>query len=277
MRVILASINDIGKLALAELVKQTTVVAVITVKERGGLYMDISDFEEITSRHNVPLYKMTDINSKEVEEMIRGLKPDLGMCMGWNQVVHQNILRIPRFGWLGSHPTKLPVVGSVIDPTVNSAAGNEPVPTTILKGCRKSALSLFWLDRRVDVGDIFAQEDIDVDAEHETTRTLLDKIGAACAKIIREKFPLIVAGNAPRMPQDPNIEGKQPYVPPMDPNANLLDHGQPIEDIYRRIRACIYPYPNAFFMLGGQRVYVTSARVENGQFTELKVRVGGRP
>ncbi len=176
-----------------------------------------------------------------------------------------------------SHPTRLPAKGAVIDPTVNSRAGNEPDQYTILGGYRKAAMTLFWCARQVDVGDIFAQEDFDVDVEHETAASIIPKLGKALQTIIREKFPLILEGKAPRIPQDLNIPNKQPYMPPIDPNSLVLDPDKPIKELYALIRASVYPYPNAFFMFGGQRVYVSSARAEDGHWTELKVRVGGSP
>jgi methionyl-tRNA formyltransferase len=272
----MTSINDLGIYAIEELVRQGQVpVALITVKDRANLYMDITDFTEVCRKHNIPLLKMSDINSKETVKMIADLKPDLGLCMGWNQVLHNAVLKIPPYGWMVSHPTRLPAKGAVIDPEVNCRGGNEPDQYTIICGFKKTALTLFWCARQVDVGDIFAQQDFDIDVEHETGYTIIDKIGKALQQIIREKFPLILQGKAPRIPQDPNIPNKQPYMPPIDPNSLVLDPNKPIKELYALIRANYYPYPNAFFMLGGQRVYVSAARVENGKWTELKVRVGG--
>jgi len=271
----MTSINDLGIYAIEELVRQgNTPVALITVKERANLYMDITDFTHICKRYMIPLLKMSDINSKETVKMIADLKPDLGLCMGWNQVLHNAILKVPPLGWMVSHPTRLPAKGGIVEPTVNCRGGNEPDQYTIIGGYKKTALTLFWCARKVDVGDIFAQQDFDID-EHENGKTIIEKIGWALQKIIREKFPLIAQGKAPRIPQDQNHPNKQPYMPPIDPNSLVLDPNKPIEELYALIRANYYPYPNAFFMLGGQRVYVSSARVENGKWTELNVRVGG--
>ncbi len=175
MKVILVSINDLGKAAIDEIVKQAALAAVFTVRERGYLYMDISDFDEITKKHKIPLYRISDINCREVEDTIKSIGPDLAMCIGWNQIIKKNILSIPKYGWIGSYPTKLPTIGATIEPKVSSAKGNEPVPYTILNGYEKTALSLFWLEPKVDTGDVFAQEEVEVDTEHETTKTLLDK------------------------------------------------------------------------------------------------------
>ena len=77
MKVILASINELGIAAIEELVKQGELQAVFTVKQRGQLYMDISDFEPVTKKYNIPLYKMSDINSKEVEDIMMSMGYDI--------------------------------------------------------------------------------------------------------------------------------------------------------------------------------------------------------
>ncbi len=270
----MVSINDLGKAAIDEIVKQAALAAVFTVRERGNLYMDISDFDEITKKHKIPLYRISDINCREVEDTIKSIGPDLAMCIGWNQIIKKNILSIPKYGWIGSYPTKLPTIGATIEPKVSSAKGNEPVSYTILNGYEKTALSLFWLEPKVDTGDVFAQEELEVDTEHETTKTLLDKLCQACRKIIREKFGTIVKGNPPRLPQELGI-GE--YWPPLNPDENYIDLPKPIKDIYRQIRASVYLYPNAFIEFGGQRIYIESAKREGSVFTQLKVRLGGEP
>ena len=273
MRVVLASINDLGKAAVEELVEQAELVAIFTVKERAKLYMNVSTFDEIAEKYNIPLIKITDINSKEVEEQMRAMNPDLCMCIGWNQIVRKNILDVPKYGWIGSHPTKLPTKEDVLDPKINQAGGNEPIPYTIRGGYEKSAMSFFWLAEAVDEGDIFAQQVFDVDVEHETTKTLLDKIYEAVKIIIREKFPTIVEGNPPRIPQE--LVNVPTYMVPLLPYENRIDLSKPIEETYRLIRSCISPYPNAFIEFGGQKIFIEHARLENGEFTELRVRVGG--
>ena len=275
MKVVLASINDIGKYSLEELVKYVDVVGLFAVKERARLYMDISDFADTAKKYNIALFKITDINAKDVEEQMKQLEPDLCMCMGWNQIIRKNILDIPKYGWIGSHPTKLLLKGEKIDPKISSAPGNEPTPYTIRGGYEKTAMSLFWLAQKVDVGDIFAQGMVDVDTQHETTATLTKKLGKVTAGLIRDNMQSILDSSPPRKQQE--LKNTLEYMKPLNPDDNRIDMSAPIEDTYRLIRSCIYPYPNAFIEFGGQRIYIESTRLENGVFAELKVRVDGTP
>ena len=274
MRIVLASMNDIGRYSLEELVKFVDVVGLFTVKERGTLYMNPSDFTDLTRKHHIPLSKITDINAKEVEEQIRTLKPDLGMCLGWKQIIRKNILALPTYGWIGGHPSWLLLRGERPDPKLFSAPGNEPLQYAIRGGYERTGMSLQWLKPRIDAGQIFARGTVPLD-QHETSATLVQKIGKLTAQLIRDNMQSIIDGNPPRMQQE--HENRQPYTKPLRADDNRIDLSAPIEHTYRLIRSEYYPYPNAFIDFHGQRIYIEHARMENGVFTELKIRVGGTP
>jgi methionyl-tRNA formyltransferase len=275
MKVVLASMNEIGRRSLEELVKFVEVAGLFTNRDRGDMYMDPTDFTETAARHGVPIHRITDINSSEVAQRLRELAPDLGMCLGWKQIIRRRILGIPKHGWIGAHPTKLLLAGEKPDPEVLSAPGNEPMNYAILGGYRKTGMSLFWLKPRIDEGEIFARGEVDIDTEHETARTLVAKIGKLTARLLRENMQSIVDGNPPRLAQE--LENTQPYMKPLTVDGNRIDPAAPIEETYRLIRSCVYPYPNAFLEFHGRRIYVEKARVENGVFTELEIRLDGSP
>ncbi|HOX04901.1 MAG TPA: formyltransferase family protein [Planctomycetota bacterium] len=275
MRAILASMNEIGAAALPALVEHLEVVGLFTPRERGKLYMDVHDFTALAARLKVPVFRIDDINSKETEAQIRSLRPDVGFSLGWKQIIKERIFTIPPAGWIGGHPARLLMPGESPDPAVLSAAGNEPMNYAILGGYRRTGMTLMWVKSKIDAGEIFARGDVDIDVEHETVRELLGKIARKTAELLRENLPALVAGRPPRTPQQ--LEENQPYMKPIRADDNRIDPAAPAEQTYRLIRSCIYPYPNAFIDFHGTRIYVERARLDNGVFTELKVRVGGSP
>lgn len=275
MRVILASMNDIGKASLEALVKFVDVLALFTPERRGSLYMDPTDFTDLARLHGVPIYRVGDINSPQSEEQIRRLNPDIAFSLGWKQIIKANVLRIPRLGWIGGHPAKLLLKGDKPDPDVLSAPGNEPMNYAILGGFKRTGMTLLWLSTRIDAGEIFARGEVSIDTEHETARSLVEKIAALTGRLLCETLPLLLAGRPPRLPQE--MENTQPFTKPLTADDNRIDLSAPIEQTYRLIRACVYPYPNAFIDFYGQRLYIEHARVERRAFTELKIRIGGSP
>ena len=67
MRVVYATMNEIGRWALEALVGVVDVVGVFTVRERGKLFMDPADFSGLADEHNFPLHRIADINAPETE------------------------------------------------------------------------------------------------------------------------------------------------------------------------------------------------------------------
>ncbi len=276
MRIVMASMNDIGRYSIEELAKHPGVelVGLFTVKERGGLYMDPADYSQLAEKYGLEVVRISDINSPETEKRMRQMQPDLGMCIGWKQIIKKKVLSIPQFGWIGCHPTKLLLKGEQADPDTLSAPGNEPLNHAILGGFKKTGTSLQWLKLKIDTGELFARAEVDID-QHETAATLVEKMGRITGVLISENLQSVLDGNPPRMIQE--HQGLMPFMPPIVADDNCIDPAAPAEETYRLIRACVYPYPNAFFEFHGSRIYVESARLEDGKFTDMKLRFGGSP
>ncbi|MHB9131831.1 MAG: methionyl-tRNA formyltransferase [Armatimonadota bacterium] len=275
MKVILISMNDIGKYALEALAPSVELVAVFTIRERGKHYMDATDFTELARKYAVPIVTIDNINDPEAVGKMAALRPDYCMTLGWKQIVKDHVLTIPRLGWIGGHPAYLPLKGEQSDPTVLSAPGNEPLQYAIRGGYRKTGMTLFWVKSKIDAGEVFARGEVELDVAHETSYTLLRKIGKVTGDLLRANLPSLLSGDPPRLPQE--LENTQPYMKPLHADDNRLDLSAPAEESYRLIRSCIYPYPNAFIDVYGQRVYIEQARMEDGVFTELQIRTGGTP
>jgi methionyl-tRNA formyltransferase len=265
--------NDIGRYALEALAPAVEVAGLFTVRERGRHFMDVTDFTDLAERFQIPIIKVGGINDPEAETLLRALAPDYCFTLGWKQIVKDHLLAIPKLGWIGGHPAYLLLQGERPDPSVLSAPGNEPLQYAIRGGYRKTGMTLFWVKSKIDAGEVFARGEVELDVEHETAYTLLQKIGRTTADLLRANLPALLAGNPPRLPQE--LENTQPYMKPIHADDNRIDLAAPVEETYRLIRSVVYPYPNAFIDFHGRHIYIEHARFENGAFTELKVRAGG--
>lgn len=275
MRVVLISMNEIGAGALEALAGAVEIAALFTVRERGKHYMDITDFTGLAERHGMPLIRISSINEPAAAELLAALKPDYCFSLGWKQIIKDPLLAIPRCGWIGGHPARLLLKGERPDPAVLSAPGNEPLQYAIRGGYRRTGMTLFWVKSKIDAGEVFARGDVELDPLHETSATLIRKMGAVTGDLLRATLPALIEGRPPRLPQE--LEHTQPYMKPLRPEDNRIDPAAPAEETYRLIRSCIYPYPNAFAELHGERIYVESARLEGGRLVDLRVRAGGTP
>lgn len=220
----------------------------------------------------VPVILTDNANDTRVVEAVRALEPALLVVVGWTQLIGEDLLRVPSAGCVGFHASMLP-----------HHRGHAPVNWAIIRGEATTGNTMLMLDPGVDTGDIVAQRRIVIGRE-DTCATVYDRVAEAGADMLREFLPDLLAGTAPRRPQDRNVGD---LLPRRTPEMGIIDWNRSAEEVYNWIRALTLPYPGAFTHHDGQRVMVWSAqppapgdpRGEPGQVLAYErdgVRVGTR-
>ena len=92
-------------------------------KSKEKNYSDYISFDEITKRHKIKHIEVMNINDEENVKLINEIQPDIIFVFGWSQLLNNEILKIPKLGVIGSHPTELP-----------KYRGRAPIPWSIIKG-----------------------------------------------------------------------------------------------------------------------------------------------
>jgi methionyl-tRNA formyltransferase len=87
---------------------------------------------------------------------------------------------------------------------------------------------------------------------------LFERVAQAAVELLRETFPLIKAGLAPRTPQDP---ARATYFGGRTPDDGQIDWSRSALGLYNLVRAVTTPYPGAFTSFGGKKLYVWSSRL----------------
>jgi len=207
---------------------------------------DFASFDEITTRHNIPLTKIHKMKT-DGKDALQQMKPDVLWVLGWSELLPDDVLEIPQDYTLGSHPTMLPLY-----------RGRAPIPWTILKGLTKSGLTLMYLDKGTDTGDIFAQQEFRVTSE-DTATTLYEKMTRASCDLISKYLPAIERNEPPRMKQDEQlfIESWQKRTP----EDGKINWHNPAKSIYDLVRATTHPYPGAFTYLEGKPLTIWAAQL----------------
>jgi methionyl-tRNA formyltransferase len=203
-------------------------------------------FDEVAARLGAELVETTDVNSDETLDTISRLDPELVFVVGWSQLVRDPFIALARGGVFGMHPTLLP-----------RHRGRAPIPWTILSGLARTGVTLFEIvDATADSGAIVGQVVVDVEPD-DTATTLFDRLAEAHVELIRECVPPILAGTAPRVPQDPARASAWPKRTPVD---GIIDWETRARYLYDWVRAQTRPYPGAFTYLGDEKVVVWRAR-----------------
>jgi methionyl-tRNA formyltransferase len=203
-------------------------------------------FGEIADRLESHWVETADINSQAAIQQIESLQPDMIFVVGWSQLLRQPIISLAAQGVFGMHPTLLP-----------RHRGRAPIPWAILWGLTKTGVSLFEIaDPSADSGAIVGQVEVPIDPD-ETATTLYDKLLHAHIALIDRFVPLLLAGTAPRVPQDPRRASSWPKRTPAD---GIIDWETRADSLYDWVRAQTHPYPGAYTWLNDQRLVIWSAR-----------------
>jgi methionyl-tRNA formyltransferase len=195
----------------------------------------------LAQQHGLPVHVPEDVNAPEFVATLRGYAPDLLFSFYFRDLLSQEILDLPMQGGLNLHGSLLP-----------QYRGCAPVNWVLVNGETETGVTLHYMMRRADAGDIVAQRRVPI-AFEDTARTLYDKITVAAREVIRETWPLLREGRAPRWPQDLS-QGS--YFGRRTPADGKIDWTWPAVRIYNLIRAVTHPYPGAFTFLGGRKLFV---------------------
>jgi|TARA_Y100000031_G_scaffold34635_1_gene38637 methionyl-tRNA formyltransferase len=143
--------------------KGLDICAVFTLPEEESCkYSNYVSFKDVCFKNALSLIETLNIND-EIER-IKELRLDYIFIFGWSQLLRQELLELPKYGCINSHPTRLP-----------GDRGRAPVTWQLIKGYHKSALTFIFIDEGVDNGDIIMQREIPLTLE-DTARTFYNKI-----------------------------------------------------------------------------------------------------
>jgi methionyl-tRNA formyltransferase len=201
---------------------------------------------EIALAHGLPVETPADVNAATFVERVRALRPDVLLSCYFRQILGRELLAIPTKGAYNMHGSLLP-----------RFRGRAPVNWVLVQGERVTGVTLHHMDEKPDRGDIVGQITIPIDDE-DTALTLHRKCARAAGELLRELWPRIEAGTAPRIPQDP---ARASYYGRRRPEDGRIEWGRTARECWNLVRAVTHPYPGAFTHASGRKLYVWKAAV----------------
>src|SRR5690554_541180 len=208
----------------------------------GRIYLD-----DIAYEHNIPLLKVNNINDPEVIKALKDYEIDWLFIIGWSQIAKEEVLKAPKKGCIGMHPTLLPV-----------GRGRAAIPWAILKGLKQTGVTMFKLDEGVDTGDIIGQGIIEIN-ENTTATDLYKKVDEMHVSLISKYWDDIINDKITLTKQD---ESKATIWPGRKPNDGEIFSNMTMDEADKMVRAVTRPYPGAFYKEGNKIIRIWSARVD---------------
>jgi methionyl-tRNA formyltransferase len=205
------------------------------------------DLTPVAEQGQIPVLRVRNINEPEAVAWIREKAPALLLVIGWTQLLKPDLLRVPKLACLGFHASLLP-----------KSRGRAPVNWALINGETVTGNTMIILEPEADSGDIVAQRTIPI-SEEDDCKTIYQKVGETEVEMLDEVLPIIRSGVLPRRKQD---DSHATVMPKRRPEDGVINWNRTTQEIYNWVRALTDPYPGAFSLLNGDRVWVWTARAD---------------
>ncbi|MGA7579623.1 MAG: methionyl-tRNA formyltransferase [Desulfobaccales bacterium] len=217
------------------------VAGVFCPPDRGGRP---DTLKEAAQDAGAPVFQPAHMRDPEAYEAMVALKADLGVLAFVTDIIPPKVFNAPKLGSIGYHPSLLP-----------RHRGSSAINWAVIEGDTHSGLTIFWVHRGIDTGDILLQKTVEIGPAETTGEVYFNKLYPLGVAALLEAVQLIARGQAPRIPQD---HSQSTYEPPCDERVAGLDWSQPGCAVFNFIRGCD-PQPGATTTFRGEQVKLYNA------------------
>jgi methionyl-tRNA formyltransferase len=199
----------------------------------------------LAKNRGIPLYQTRWMKDRDYAELIsQDIKPDICFVVGCRILIPKCIYELPPLECLGVHDSLLP-----------EYRGFAPSNWSIVNGEDQTGVTLFYLSDLMDGGDIVEQMRIPIGSD-DTAPVIYERVCQATVEVLLQVYPLLERGEAPRTKQS-NEAGS--FTCSRTPADGWIEWNQPTHTINNQIRALTYPYPGAFTVHQGKRLWIWKA------------------
>ena len=246
-RAVVFAYHGVGVRCLKVLIAQgVEIPLVVTHADDPGESIWFDSVARTAADLGVPVIAPADPNAPAVVERIAECKPDFVFSFYYRLMLKAPLLALAPRGALNMHGSLLP-----------KYRGRVPVNWAIIHGETETGATLHYMTEEPDAGDIVAQSSVTI-LPDETAKEVFDKVALAAERTLAGVLPALIAGTAPRVPQDLS---RGAYFGGRKPEDGVIDWSRDAVSIHNLVRALAPPYPGARTTLRGHPARVLRTRV----------------
>lgn len=231
---------------LEALIKEYEVIGVVTQpdKEVGRKkVITMSPVKECALKHNIPVFQPQKIRT-EYQNIIE-LNPDLIVTAAYGQLIGMKLLNYPKYRSINVHASLLP-----------KYRGGAPIHASIRNGDQKTGITIMYMEKGMDSGDILAQRSIPI-LPNDTGGTMFEKLSFLGRDLLMETIPLLINDQICPIKQN---EDEVTFAYNVTKEEEKIDLAGSATDIYNQIRA-YNPTPIAWLQLDDEIIKIYESRV----------------
>ncbi|AUC75969.1 methionyl-tRNA formyltransferase [Olleya sp. Bg11-27] len=210
-----------------------TVVGVITAPDKPagrGRKLNESAVKVFAKEKGLHILQPTNLKNPAFLEELKALEADLQIIVAF-RMLPKLVWDMPKHGTFNLHASLLP-----------NYRGAAPINWAIINGETKTGVSTFFIDERIDTGEMILQQDIAIDPS-ENAGSLHDKLMTIGSDLVIDTIKRIETGTVKTTPQPEDAIIRTAYK--LDRDNCKIDFSNTMDDIYNKIRG-LSPYPAAW-------------------------------
>lgn len=248
LRIVYMGTPDFAVAPLQKLVENgLKVVAVITAPDRPagrGKKIRFSAVKDYALSQDLTILQPENLKSEEFVSRLRDLAPDLQVVVAF-RMLPEVVWSIPPLGTFNLHASLLP-----------NYRGAAPINHALMNGEKRSGVTSFLIDAKIDTGNILLQEELHI-ADEENAGVLHDRLMKLGAEVVLKTVNQLAEGSLKAKAQEDFMNAGEelqsaPKIQKVDCRINWDKPGGQIHNLIRGLS----PYPAAFTQLekeGGQK------------------------
>jgi methionyl-tRNA formyltransferase len=204
----------------------------------------------------IPVMQPERIRRPEAIAELAGWQPDLIVTAAFGQILPKAVLDIPHLGCINVHASLLP-----------RYRGGAPIHRAIMEGETKTGVTLMYMAEGLDTGDIISSVEVPIE-DSDNVGTMFAKLADAGAGLLIKTLPELVAGRAPRIPQN---DAEATYAPNITREEERIDWGRSARQLFNQVRG-MNPWPVAYTLWQGETMKIWESAVlkEDGEAADVE-------
>ena len=202
-------------------------------KSGRGQKINESEVKQYAKKNNIKILQPENLNDKEFINQIEAIQPDLIVVVAFRKLPFE-IFSIPKYGTINLHASLLP-----------NYRGAAPINWCLINNEKKTGVTTFYINERIDQGDILLKEEIIISDEDDFGSLYL-KLSSIGSKLLVKTINGIITNTLEASKQiiDENIK----IAPKLTKENTRIDWNKPAEEILGKIRG-LSPIPGAWTIL----------------------------
>ncbi len=258
---------DIARDTLSELINVGIIPSVVITnppaKSGRAMILKQTAVALLSKAQNIPTLTPPELNEESIRE-IRSYHCDFAIVVAYGKIFPETLIKLFPKDVVNVHYSLLP-----------KYRGASPVETALAHGETTTGVSLQYMQRELDSGDIIATTVVAIE-QMDTAQTLFEKLLSAGVMLLRDTIPAIASGRAVATAQDAS---KATYAPKIKKNAGRMEMKKDARALWNHYRA-YGKRPGSYFyaIRDGKRIRVNirNATYKNGLFIVQRVTPDGK-